>query len=373
MPAATDSISATRTGVRGPRPQRKRPGRSTPPVQRTDRWIVGPWFDLAFFANLTWPIFALLWGAGVYFSADPAHPNTPINFTVGIWALFLLATPHRWITPMLVFLDGDRFKQRPNAYVGLFVLFLALTLTFVSLDLVVLLLIMDWIWNAWHFAAQHSGISRIYGRVVNPADKSSGMFEKVVLRMFVVYVILRLGGAPVMGLDRERWLWWLDKALPYFRFADYPMLLLPVILLAREARGLSRASLGRFVYLSSICLLYSAIVVTVHMPHSKINVGMAEGLIFAIGIVHSTEYLAIVSWSVKKRFATSTHGVFSYLAPRWGMALGIFAFALGFGGLMMHLHYERAWVIVTLFVSYLHYGYDGMIWKVRRPATAAVA
>ncbi len=335
-----------------------------PPAPRSP-WLVSPWFDLLFFSNITWPIVAALTAVGISYSISE------IGTGLGFWAMWLLATPHRWITLGLVFLDRERFNERASAYLLVFLFFLSLTLGLASLEAIALLVVIDFFWNAWHFAAQHSGISRIYGRQANPADKSSGMFEKVVLRTFAVYVIVRLAGAPLMGFDRQRWLGWLDAILPYLMYVDYPMFALPVILLAREVPGLCRASMGRFIYLSSVCLLYSGLLLGVHLDE---KFGPIEaGLLMAITIFHSTEYLAIVSWSVKKRYAKSKEGVFAYLAPRWSLSLGIFMVALGVGAWAVNNQFGYYWALATLFVSYLHYAYDGMIWKVRRPASASVA
>lgn len=348
------------------------PETAAPPVPRSP-WLVGPGFDLLFFANITWPIVAALSALGVYLTAKPDEPHV-INLALGFWMVWLLATPHRWITLGLVFLDRERFNQRPSAYLIIFLFFLALTLSLGSQGekAVALLVIIDFFWNAWHFAAQHSGISRIYGRLANPADKSSGTFEKVVLRTFAVYVIVRLAGIPINNPEVwQFWLSWFDSIRPSFMYIDYPMFALPVILLVREVPGLGRASMGRFIYLSSVCLLYSGLLLGVHLDE---KFGPIEaGLLVAITIFHSTEYLAIVSWSVKKRYAKSKEGVFAYLAPRWGLSLAIFMLALGVGAWAINNHFGFYWALATLVVSYLHYAYDGMIWKVRRPASASVA
>src|SRR5262249_20969571 len=154
------------------------------------------------------------------------------------------------------------------------------------------------------------------GRLANPADKSSGMFEKVVLRTFCVYVIARMAAAPVMPLDRNQWLGWIDAIVPALMYIDYAMLALPVILLEREFPQLSRAAAGPFVYLSSVCLLYTSILVSVHIEQKFGPI--QAGLLLSLAIFHSTEYLAIVTWSVKKRHAKSKEGFFAYVVPRWG-------------------------------------------------------
>jgi len=161
---------------------------------------------------------------------------------------------------------------------------------------------------------------------------------------------------------------WQEMLSPF----DLPMLVLPLILLAREVPGFSRAALGRVIYLTSVCVLYSAILLFVHFgPHSATLNSWHGGLLLAVVFFHSTEYLAIVSWSVHKRHARSKSAIFGYLVPRWGMALMIYMAVLGMSAWMIDQRFTAQWVAITMFVSFLHYAYDGMIWKVRRPASAA--
>src|SRR4051812_17793034 len=76
-----------------------------PPVAAPPRtpWLVSPWFDLFFLANLTWPIVLLVAVLG----------GESLNKLVAFGMVYVLITPHRWITLTLVFFDGERFRQRP--------------------------------------------------------------------------------------------------------------------------------------------------------------------------------------------------------------------------------------------------------------------
>ncbi|OAI54534.1 hypothetical protein AYO44_14725 [Planctomycetaceae bacterium SCGC AG-212-F19] len=350
------------------------PPDAAPPARSP--WLVNPWFDLCLFANCLWPLYGLAAVIGIQ----------QLNATLTFWQMYLLATPHRWITLSLVFLDRERFDQRRLAYLSIMLFFLTLIVAALHLEVVALLVAVDWLWNAWHFAAQHSGIARIYNRQAHPADKGNGMFEKVVLRSFLVYVIVRLAGAPLMGLDRAQWLGWLDNALfdmtplgerhlrPGIAMVDFLVLLLPALLLLREIWRYTPAALGRLVYLTSVCLLYTSVLVGVHVEAPSTHfTAFYGGMLMAMSVFHSTEYLAIVSWSVKKRHARSTTGVFAHLARYWATAIVTFMVVMALGAWLLDTHYRHVWVIITIFVSYLHYAYDGMIWKVRRPASASVA
>src|SRR5687768_7844221 len=77
----------------------------TPPVKS---WLVGPWFDLFFLANLAWPIAVLI---ALWSPLDDANP-------VSLFQVYFLSTPHRWITLVLVFCDSDRFWKQPAKFGG---------------------------------------------------------------------------------------------------------------------------------------------------------------------------------------------------------------------------------------------------------------
>src|SRR4051812_32206344 len=58
-------------------------------------FLFGPWIDLLAVANLFWPVLVLALLLG----------GPSVHQTVGFWTVYLLLTPHRWITLVLVFFD----------------------------------------------------------------------------------------------------------------------------------------------------------------------------------------------------------------------------------------------------------------------------
>ena len=91
----------------------------------------------------------------------------------------------------------------------------------------------------------------------------------------------------------------------------------------------------------------------------------------SIALFHATEYLAIVSWAVLRKPAQSRRGAFAYLAPRWVMSLVIFMGVLAISAWAISGHFTREWIVLTIAVSFLHYAYDGMIWKAPSASTTA--
>jgi hypothetical protein len=93
----------------------------------------------------------------------------------------------------------------------------------------------------------------------------------------------------------------------------------------------------------------------------------------ASALFHAVEYLAIVSWSVRSRHGRPENQgtLFGRLLPQWVLTLAVFACILGLGGWLMSHRLLQAWLLLNVIVAFLHYTYDGMIWKSkRRPQTA---
>ena len=219
-----------------------------PRPSRSKRWLVGPWFDLLFLANLAWPVAVLL----ALLAAAGRRPDPLTLFQV-----YFLSTPHRWITLVLVFCDSDRFWKEPAKFGGVAVGLIAwarlgrsggvpfsprdLAVPYAA-DSLVLLMMLDYIWNAWHFAAQHAGIARIYGRMTRPEQSlPHAEFEKMAIRTLVLWVFFRLAVHMASVSEYGANVGWL---IPWLQWID-PFVLIPaVVLLYREISVLSAAMLG---------------------------------------------------------------------------------------------------------------------------------
>lgn len=317
------------------------------PARPKQGWLFGPWVDLLFVANLLWPAVFLLELSG----------GLDMQSGVKFWQVYFVTMPHRWITLALVFLDRNRFNQRPVAFTAIALVVLALCVGVrVSTGALTCLLAVDYVWNAWHFAAQHHGIFRIYGRMSEPSRQGGLRLEKVAMRLFLCYVPVRVAG----------WSWSYPQLETWFLRIDYLMVLIPAVLIARELWVARREALGRIVYLVSVCAIYLALMWATHTRRANLVLMLAT----ASALFHATEYLAVVTWAVRRgQDKNSFAGAMAYLAPRWGLSLAAFAVVLGLAGWMADQHVMQAWLLVNVVVAFLHYTYDGMIWKVRRKAS----
>jgi hypothetical protein len=352
MPALAEPAAVVTSDVRPTLEQTPAPVRRSP-------WLISARFDLLFVANVFWPLFLLVGLIG----------SSVVSEALDFWMVYLLITPHRWVTLVLVFGDHDRYAERPRAFMGIAVAMTAVVATnAVAVPTLTLLLVMDYLWNALHFSAQHAGIARIYGRIAAPKDESGVRLEKYLLRAFCLYVIFRLG-APLMADDRSRWLGWLDAVVPVMTWTDLWVLAIPIYLLARDLARFTPGAAGRLAYLASVCVLYSTILLTTHFTSHREGANpIAAGLLIGVTVFHSTEYFAIVTWSVRKRYGKPGvgSGVMPKFAKRWVWFLVAFMGSLGLGAWMLHSHFVREWFLVNMLVSFLHYAYDGLIWKAKK-------
>jgi hypothetical protein len=305
-------------------------------------WLVGPWFDLLLMANLAWPLVLAL------------HFQEGFSGRAGVqfWQLYFITTPHRWITLALVFLDRERLAARRWVFVGIAAVVIAACLGVrIATGTLTCLLTIDYLWNAWHFAAQHHGVYRIYGRLSEPNRRTGLSLEKWILRLFVLYVIVRVAGATWANAP-------LEQALGTI---DWLALAAPIWLIARDVvRGWSG---GRTSYLASMLALYGALLYAAHFHQP----GAVLALATASALFHAIEYLALVTWSARNRYAARGEelGLFARIVPRWSMLLLIFIAVLGSAGWLLDQHLLKSWLLVNVIVAFLHYAYDGLIWRQR--------
>ncbi len=309
-------------------------------------WLVSPAFDLAFVAGGVW-VLALVPGLVTADQVGPLH----------FWQLYFLTTPHRWLTLLLVAADPDRRAGRGGLFAGLAVLVaLAVIAVRVGTGALLCLALVDFLWNGWHFAAQHAGILAIYGKRVGGVVA----LEKYGLRAVIVYVIVRSAGWALGG-SAEDTPWaagveWADAAAAG---------LLGVIWLSALPRA-TRAHAPKLAYLASVSAVYLGLLAGVHWQSAEWT------LRFALGstILHATEYLAVVTTYAWRRQHVGTDGLFRDMAFHWLPVLAAFVLLVGFFESNAAEALGDFWVGLNLWASFLHYAYDGLIWKLRRPETA---
>jgi hypothetical protein len=323
------------------------PAAPGPPAGRG--WIVSPAFDLLFLANLAWPLLLI---------PGLARAEGAIDF----WQIYFLSLPHRWVTLVLVVADPERREGQGWKFALIAAVAAAVVLgAYFGTGAFLCLALVDYVWNAWHFGSQHAGVLRMYARKVGGGPD---WLERWGLRGLVFYAALRAASWATGGPGAS------GAAPAWLRAADLAVLLVPAVLVLTNLRGAGRDRAGKLAYLLSVCLLYSGLVLSLRCGWTTLAlVFLAAGPMF-----HAVEYLAIVTHYAWRRETVGAAGLFRSLARHWLVFLGLYALVLGSAGAWM-AHPENglvvAWQGMKLWATFVHYAFDGMIWKLRRPATAA--
>lgn len=308
-------------------------------VDRRELWILNPWADLLLIANCLWPV--LLW---LGFRA-----NLDGHQTLQFWQIYFVTTPHRWLTLFLVVGDKNRFRERSATFLILPIVFLGSCLAVRGwTGALTCLLTIDYLWNAWHFTAQHHGIYRIYARKADPS-MSPETVHKWLFRFVLLFVIFRVAG----------WSWEFDLLEQLLLKFDYAAAAALIALVAWEV-GLPQRSIGRSCYLVSVTLLYLLLLGAVHYRRPDLVLALAT----TSALFHATEYLAVVSWNVRDRaLKEKSLGLIRQVAPTWGIFLIAFIAVLGSSGWYLERSWLNAWLTINVAMAFVHYAYDGLIWR----------
>ncbi|MFO0912689.1 MAG: hypothetical protein U0795_07015 [Pirellulales bacterium] len=310
-------------------------------------WLFSPAADLMSIANLWWV--AAAW---------PGWLLTDGTSMLEFWQVYFLSTPHRWLTLLLVASDPERRTERPRRLiwwaVGLLACVVAVPIAGYS---VTCLLVVDYLWNAWHFGAQHGGILRIYSRRDGgPAWRH----EAWVMRTLVPYTSLRLAGWTTGWMAAD------SPAVMALRGLDIAIAGVAVAWCVREWLVGPAVRLAKCSYATSVIAIYVSLLLAV----DRQSVRWIATLVVASAAFHAVEYLAIVTYYAERRRTTGRAAWIQRLARQWLAVLVVFLIGIAVVGWWGDRRWPTVWLGVNLWVAFLHYAYDGLIWKLRQPATA---
>ncbi len=313
-------------------------------------WLVSAWFDLPLLANLGWLVFCI---PAVAASTAPMH--------LQFWQVYFLTTPHRWLTLWLVATDPDRRAGRDRLFLGIAVIAALIVVgTRLASGAFMCLALVDFVWNYWHYAAQHGGVLRMYAR---KAGGGRPRLETWSIRAFVFYAAMRLAGWSTGWTEEVPW------AQTAVGVLDVAICMLPLMLLIVELVGWTRPRIGKLVYLSSVTGLYGGLLWAL----STSQVALVTSLTMAAAVFHAVEYMAVVTHYAMRRQQQGSRSLFQQLARQWTLVLASFVVIWGLWAYLAESgspELREFWLGANLWAAALHYAFDGLIWKLRRPQTA---
>ena len=349
-------------------------------------WILSPAQDALFVVGAPLLTLAAAIAAFGYFGAADATA-----YIVLLHVVFTVA--HHLPTFIRVYGDTDLFRRFKWTFVLAPVfplLFVGAALAYLNardypVENVLFLWVLLALWDPWHFLMQHYGFTRIYDRHNAAPKKLAARMDLALSATWFVFIMLASGE------------WFASVLEDLFLTANIPLaVVLPsaAIELLTDIALVSAcaATVAYGVYLAwcrrhgfAVSGVKLALFVTMfgvmfiaYTPNPWI-LAWAPGWTFAvgfavIGVVHMTQYLAIV-WRYNRSLAAqegrARGGAFRALHRRGGWLIGAayVALCLAYGGALTGQHESRLLMSVLLALGFtstlLHYYFDGFIWKLR--------
>jgi len=241
------------------------------------------------------------------------------------------------------------------------------------------------LWDPWHFLRQHFGFMRIYDRGNAAPQQLASRMDWWLCGAWFLFIMLSSGawlarlledlansaGMAVLHVLPWHWLPQLTQSLWMAAIGITAAYLAYLAWCRRKGYFISTAKL--VLCAATFGAMYLAYAPNHWMqslaPAWSFPVGFA-----AIGLVHMTQYLALV-WRYNRRLtaqpARARTGWFSRVHARggWWLAAAYVALCLAYGDFITTPQ-SNAWLMSTLLVvgfvsTFLHYYFDGFIWKVR--------
>lgn len=297
---------------------------------------------------------ALQWG----------NPGYSRNFLILVILLFNFL--HRHLTFPLVYGDPQALAQRKKSYLLLPLVFLGVTLVALAQPSFFRgLVVLSVLWTIYHTVMQKLGILRFYSR---KAGYGLARIDRAILVSWFFTMVLFLASSPkvrgqaagyaVSGEVLKNFFESIALILPYLLTVSLVISLIATFLYLREEwRHRDQISWPRNLYVLSILAIYAV------FPYDLL-VGFA-----IFGFSHSIEYLAFVNVYARKKFQTlpDSSSFMARAVRRQALSFGIFCLV---GGLLFLVWHNVSLKTLNIYIvgsSFLHFLYDGWIWKVRKP------
>jgi hypothetical protein len=349
-------------------------------------WILDPFQDVVFV--LAAPLIVLALALTAFLFLDSTAATALI-----IGAHFVFTVAHHMPTFIRVYGDVELMRRfRWSLLLGPVIpfTFALAVLGYINtkgypVEYILVLYLMLAVWDPWHFLMQHYGFMRIYDRPNAAPRWLAARMDLLLCVSCFVFIMLASGDwlpalladlygsahLPLMmavsmrtlaALTQIAGLWAITMGVAYCTYLFW---------CHRQRYFISWAKLALFA--TTFAVMYLTYTPNPWMarvaPGWTFKVGFA-----AVGIVHMTQYLAIV-WRYNRSLALNPErarsGWFRRLHVRggWLAGLGYVAFCLLYGGFLTTKHDGRWFASVLLAVGFTstltHYYFDGFIWKLR--------
>lgn len=269
---------------------------------------------------------------------------------------------HRHYTMALVYGQKEEFDRRKQVYIYLPIIAIIVTALSVYFKVFPYLLTLSVLWTMYHSVAQKYGFTRIYSR---KAGYGKGWIDKGILYSWFFYLFFAMvvyerstllkykAGRVIIGN--------LNNYMDYISTLSYALLAVSIVFtfiyIYEEIKNRKQISIPKNIFVVSTLSIYAIFF------HS-----MVIGYI-VFGFSHAIEYIAFVNIFVgaKYRKKPESNTFFSRVSKRQWLYSGVFAAVIIVLSLIGMKLDQNAFLIYIVGSSFLHFVYDGLIWKVRHP------
>jgi hypothetical protein len=324
-------------------------------------WIAGPRTDLFFF-SFGW-ILAL--------AAFVAVDELGFQHRSGLLYLSLLVFNflHRHLTFPLVYADPEQFERHRRAYVILPPFFLTLTVVsfFHVRGLFLFLEFLAVAWTIYHTIMQKVGLLRVYSR---KSGVGNLWLDKALPFCWIGVITFHAASDPTLRTQAAYFFDIPIRTLPLSQatesalwtvtvFAAVATLSLTVFYVREELRNRARFSAPKVLYGLSILMLYATF-------YYDIGVGYV-----VFGFSHAIEYVAFVNVYARKKYGARPRGssLMARAVRHQAGVMGAYCVAMVLIFLCWNSLSQISLDVYILGSGFLHFIYDGWIWKMREPAT----
>lgn len=325
-------------------------------------WIHGPFTD-GVLAWLWLPVFIAAHGLASHGNAVPVM--------MGI--AFVISFAHQPLTLGLVYGDPVQFANKRRLYL-IAPLAFVVAVTIGMMWSLTALAVVAALWNAEHTLMQRYGITRIYGRKLGD---TLGRLEKWMYVSWLVFALVWLPAfvnlprmAYRLGFD-ERNRRGLELLYDLRGVARVLLVLAAAVAVALTVRW--AAAQRRLEPGQRTAAKYQYVAATFGLVVA-IMIDPAAGFVAYVA-AHALEYFVIVDASLRKRVHSGDRApVIRWVRTPWRRAAVYTAYlaamiAVPFVTFSLMDGLVYAWIVVVF--GGMHVLYDGFVWKLRRPATAA--
>lgn len=286
----------------------------------------------------------------------------PHLFAPVVLVVLLFNYVHRHYTFVLVYGEPEVFRRDREVYLLLPLLAAMVTYLFAFFDAFRLLLTFSVLWTIFHSVAQKFGIMRVYSR---KAGYGEAWIEKGLVYAWFAVVSLGVAEQQRSALleytSGQVILSVLGNYLAWMTTASYLAGAVAVYFTAayvrQEIKNRDRFSYPKNLYILSILGLYGIFF------HSLV-VGY---VVFAFS--HAVEYIAFVNLFVAAKYKKrpDLSSALAFAARKLWLFSASFAVLVVVLCLIARTYDQDAFLVYIVGSSFLHFVYDAMIWKVRRP------